>query len=93
MGTIYNCDQSELINQASEELKKVESVKPPTWSSVVKTGMHKERPPIKNDWCYTRTSSVLRQVYLHCPIGVSKLRNKYGGKKNRGMKPGRFYKG
>jgi small subunit ribosomal protein S19e len=25
------------------------------------------------------------------PIGVSKLRSKYGGKKNRGMKPEKFY--
>jgi len=93
MTAIYNCDQSELIDRASEELKNIETVKPPAWSAVVKTGMHKERPPVRNDWWYTRSASVLSQVYRHGPIGVSKLRNKYGGKKNRGMKPGRFYKG
>ena len=33
------------------------------------------------------------QIYRHGPIGVSKLRTKYGGKKNRGHKPEHFYKG
>jgi small subunit ribosomal protein S19e len=37
---------------------------------------------------------VLRQVELKGPIGVSKLRYKYGGRKtSRGMKPEHFYKG
>jgi len=93
MGTIYNCDSSELVTKTSEELKKVEAIKSPEWALIVKTGMHKERPPVKNDWWHTRAASVLRQIYLYGPIGVSKLRAKYGGKKNRGMKPGRFYKG
>ena len=93
MGTIYNCDPAELTEKASEELKKFEAVKAPEWAIFVKTGVHKERPPANNDWWYTRTASVLRQVYRYGPIGVSKLRNKYGGKKNRGMKPEHFYKG
>lgn len=93
MGTIYNSNPSELIEKAAEELKKVESVKAPEWSIFVKTGMHKERPPVKNDWWQMRAASVLRQVYIKGPIGVSKLRNKYGGKKNRGMKKSHFFKG
>jgi len=93
MTSIYNCDLSELVEKTSEELKKVEAIKPPTWALFVKTGMHKERPPVKNDWWYVRTASVLKHVYRYGPIGVSKLRTKYGGKKNRGVKPGRFYKG
>ncbi len=91
--SIYNCDPSELIEKASEELKKIEAIKPPVWALFVKTGMHKERPPVKNDWWYTRTASILRQVYRFGPIGVSKLRRLYGGKKNRGVKPEHFYKG
>jgi len=93
MPAIYNCSPAELIEKASEELKKNQSVKPPEWSVYVKTGVHKERPPVKNDWWYTRTASVLRKVYRYGPIGVSKLRTKYGGKKNRGMKPEHFFKG
>ncbi len=93
MGTIYNCDPSELIEKAAEELKKLESIKAPEWAVFVKTGMHKERPPVKNDWWYVRAASILRQVYRFGPVGVSKLRIKYGGKKNRGVKPEHFYKG
>jgi len=93
MGSIYFCDQSELIGKASDELKKVDSIKQPVWAAIVKTGMHNERPPSKSDWWYTRSASVLRQVYKYGPVGVAKLRTRYGGKKNRGMKPGRFYKG
>ena len=93
MGTIYDCDQSELVEKASEGLKKVASVKAPSWASFVKTGMHKERPPVKDDWWHTRAASVLRQIYRKGPIGVSKLRTAYGGKKNRGYKTEHFYRG
>ena len=93
MPTIYNCDPSELVEKAGEELKKVEAIKAPEWAVFVKTGVHKERPPIKNDWWYTRAASVLRKIYTLVPIGISKLRVKYGGKKNRGTKTEHFYKG
>jgi len=93
MGTIHNVDPSELIEKASEELKKLETIKAPDWALFVKTGMHKERPPVKNDWWYTRTAAVLRKIYRLGPIGVSKLRNKFGGKKNRGTKKSHFYRG
>jgi len=93
MTKIYDCNPSELIEKVSEELKKVEAIKPPEWSAFVKTGMHKERPPANNDWWYMRAASILRKIFILGPIGVSKLRVKYGGKKNRGYKPDRFYKG
>jgi small subunit ribosomal protein S19e len=93
MGTIYNAEPSELIEKAGEELKKVESMKAPDWAAFVKTGMHKERPPVNQDWWYVRAASILRKVYVSRHIGVAKLRTKYGGKKNRGVKPERFYRG
>jgi len=55
--------------------------------------MHKERPPVKDEWWHIRAASVLRQIYRKGPIGVSKLRTTYGGKKNRGYKTEHFYKG
>ena len=91
--TIYNCDPSELVEKTSEELKKLNAVKAPEWAHFAKTGMHRERPPIRSDWWHTRAASVLRQIYIHGPIGVSKLRTKYGGKPNRGHKTEHFYKG
>ena len=93
MPTIYNTDPSELVEKASEELKNTESIKAPEWAPFVKTGMHKERPPIKSNLWYMRTASILKQVYKYGPIGVSKLRIKYGGKKNRGVQTEHFYKG
>ena len=93
MPTIYDCDPSELVERTAEELKKIEAIKPPTWAAFVKTGVHKERPPSKSDWWYIRAASVLKQIYRFGPIGVSKLRTKYGGKKNRGVKTEHFYKG
>ena len=93
MSTIYNCDSGILIDKASEELKKVDKIKAPEWAVFAKTGMHKERPPLRADWWHVRTASVLRQIYRYGPIGVSKLRTKYGGKKNRGYKKSHFFKG
>lgn len=93
MPKVYDVNPSELIEKASEELKKIEAIKPPVWAAFVKTGMHKERPPVKNDWWYMRAASILRKIYRLGPIGVSKLRVDYGGKKNRGYKTEHFYKG
>jgi len=93
MTTIYDVDPSELIKKAASSLKSTDEIKEPEWAKFVKTGASKERPPVENDWWFTRTASLLRKVYVLGPIGVNKLRKKYGGKKNRGHKPEKFYKG
>ena len=93
MVSIYDVDPTELIKKAAEMLKENENIKPPVWADFVKTGRHKERPPAEKGWWYIRAAAVLRSVYKLGPIGVSKLRSKYGGKKRRGMKPEHFYKG
>jgi small subunit ribosomal protein S19e len=93
MTTMYDVPADLLIRKVSEELKKVDAITPPQWVSFVKTGAHKERAPEDPDWWYVRAAAVLRKTRLLGPIGVSKLRREYGGKKDRGMKPGRFVKG
>ena len=93
MTTMYDVEAQELVSKAAEELKKVPEIKAPVWATFVKTGMHKERAPVDKDWWYQRTASVLRAVYRLGPVGVSKLRTKYGGKKNRGVKKEHFFKG
>ena len=82
-----------LIERAAAQLKEHKIVTPPAWSGFVKTGMHVERPPVSPDWYYMRSAAVLRSVYKLGIVGTSKLRTKYGGKKNRGYKPERFYRG
>lgn len=93
MATVYDVDASELIKNIAEELKKIDAIKPPVWAPFVKTGVHKERPPVDRDWWYVRVASVLRKVYVLGPIGVSKLRRKYGGKRNQGHNTEHFDRG
>jgi len=83
---------SALIKQLAEELKKVEAIAPPEWSRFAKTGSHRERPPVQPDWWYTRAASVLRRLYMDSPVGISRLRTFYGGRKHRGQAPEHFHK-
>jgi NDP-sugar pyrophosphorylase family protein len=64
MTKIYDVDQSQLVEKAAEELKKIDALKMPTWANFVKTGVAKERPPIETDWWYKRAASILRKVYV-----------------------------
>jgi len=92
MTTIYDMAVREYIEKLALELQKTKGISAPDWSKFVKTGVSKERAPINSDWWFERTASILRQVYLKGPIGVNKLRNKYGSKKNRGHAPDKFFK-
>lgn len=80
----------ELIAAVKEDLKK--SIKMPEWARFVKTGAGRLRPPEQEDWWWTRAAAILRQVYLHGPVGVSRLRTTFGNRKDRGVKPERTYK-
>lgn len=82
-----------LILATADKLKEFEHVQPPVWASFVKTGVHKERAPAQDDWWYIRCAAVLRKVAMQGPIGTSKLRVHFGGRKNRGHKPDAFRKG
>ena len=90
MATMFNVSPQELIEKVKEDLKKINEIHPPSWAPFVKTGLHKERAPSQEDWWYIRAASVLRFISVRGPIGVSKLRKKYGGKKDRGVRPSRF---
>ncbi len=90
MASIYDINPSELIRLAGTELKK--ELKMPDWARFVKTGPSKVRPPSEPDWFYLRAASILRKVYMNGPLGVNKLRTKYGAKKNRGMQPEKFFR-
>ncbi len=87
MTTVYDVPAAELISKAAEKLKENDKVTPPEWAAYVKTGVHKEFPPIDTEWWYTRCAAVLRTVYIQGPIGVERLRSVYGGKKDRGSAP------
>lgn len=90
MVSVQSVEPSTLIKKVAEELKKIDLIQPPEWAKFVKTGVFKQRPPIEEDWWFSRAASILRAVYLLGPVGTIKLRTKYGGKQNRGVRPGRF---
>ena len=94
MANVYDIKPDVLIKKASEELMKIEEIKKPNWANFVKTSAARERFPFDENWWYLRVASVLRKLYIFDrPIGTNKLRNYYGGRKNRGHRPERFYKG
>ncbi|MBN1175888.1 30S ribosomal protein S19e [Candidatus Woesearchaeota archaeon] len=85
---LYTVDQQKLVLAVAEELKN--HIEMPEWALFVKTGSHRETLPRNADWWYIRAASVLRYCNMKGPVGVSKLRTKYGGRKNRGMAPDKF---
>ena len=92
MSRFYEAQAQELVDKTAQELKKGGKLTPPEWAAYVKTGTHRERPPMREDWWYVRSASVLRKIAILGPVGVSKLRTKYGGRKRRGHKPSHFRK-
>lgn len=91
MVKIYDIDQSQLVEKASQELKKIDFLKKPDWAIFVKTGVSKERPPMESDWWYKRAASILRRLYIHNLLGVNRLKVKYSSRKNNGHKPEHSY--
>lgn len=88
---IKQTEADKLIERVSKELEKTEEIKPPEWARFVKTGVCKERPPSQNNWWYIRSASILRKLSLGKPIGVSRIKRVYGGRKRRGHKPEHKY--
>lgn len=85
--------QQALTKAVAAELKEVKEIQPAAWSSFVKTGLSRQRPPTQEDWWYTRSASIMRKVSMLGPIGTQKLKRKYGGRQNRGYAPAKFQPG
>ena len=91
--TTHNLNTNELINKTANKLKSIKEISAPDWSKFVKTSRSRDRPPVSQDWWYFRTASILRKLNILGPIGTNKLKRKYGGRKNRGHRPEKFFKG
>ncbi len=93
MTTAYDVPAVVLINRLSGYMKEtIREIQPADWAGYVKTGSHVERMPQNPDWWYVRSASVLRKLYMNGPVGVSRLRKEYGGRKRRGVRPAHFAK-
>lgn len=93
MATAFDVPANKLIPKMAEELKKLETVKPPEWAPYVKTGRHTEKGPMQEGWWYTRSAAVLRKIYIEGPIGTTRLAAMYGGTADRGSKPDKAVRG
>lgn len=80
MTNIFDVDASILVNETAEKLKGLIK-EPPKYALYVKSGAGRERPPEDPDFWYKRSAAILRQVYLNGPVGVERLRVRYGNKK------------
>ena len=76
----------------AKALKDIEEFKRPEWTHFVKSSTHKQRPIFEEDFWHKRAASILRQIYIQKIVGVQRLRTRYGGRKDMGMKPPRFKK-
>ena len=90
--SVYDLNQQEYNLKLAEAMKKIPEIKIPEWSEFVKSAPGKERPIEEPDFWYKRTASIMKQLYKMKIVGVSRLRIKYGSKKNRGYKPEKFKK-
>lgn len=91
--TLYDIESNKFNEVLAVELKKMPEFEMPEWAKFVKTSVAKARPPAEKGWWHKRAAGILRQLYTHGIVGVSRLRTKYGARKNRGMRPPHFYKG
>ncbi len=88
--SIYEMNPQEYNLKLAEALKNVPEFQAPEWVMFVKSSSSKERPIEDPDFWYKRAASILRQIYKNDIVGVSRLRTRYGSKKNRGVRPERF---
>jgi small subunit ribosomal protein S19e len=80
MANVFQVDSGKLISTAAQKLKE-KGIAKPKYVEYVKTGPSRERIPDQKDFWFVRCSSILRQVYINGPLGVSSLRTRYGSRK------------
>lgn len=93
MTSYRDVSPTKLVAALRAEMDNFEMISPPEWAVDVKTGTHREMPPVQEDWWETRAASMLRKVAIHGPIGTNHLAQMYGGVKNRGVKPNKAVTG
>jgi small subunit ribosomal protein S19e len=81
---IYDVPAKHLIEETAQKLKT--EIELPIFTSYIKTGVHKERSPQREDWYYIRMGSILYRAYKWNVIGTEGLRTYYGGRQRRGLK-------
>lgn len=89
MITAFDVEPNKLNRAVAKKLMEEKLVSPPEWIIYVKTGPHRERAPQDENFWYMRCAAILRTLYIKGPMGVSLLREKFGGKP--GSRSGRMH--
>jgi small subunit ribosomal protein S19e len=89
MITAFDVEPNKLNKAVAKKLMEEKLVSPPDWIIYVKSGPHRERAPHQEDFWYVRCAAILRSLYINGPMGVSLLREKFGGKP--GSRSGRMH--
>jgi small subunit ribosomal protein S19e len=84
MANVYEVNASELVRETAKKLKGVIKQQP-NYLYYAKSGANRERQPQDPDFWYVRNASLLRYVYTSGPAGVSRLRSRYGSRKEHTM--------
>ncbi len=92
MTNVRDVPAQKFIDFVAKDLVENQKVIIPDFAKYVKTGISRERAPQRDDWWQVRMASIFRKVYVSGKVTVKALRSYYGGKKNRGVKPEKFYK-
>ncbi len=93
MAEVKSIEAGKYNKALAEALKKEGYFKKPEWVDFVKTGSNKARPNTDPEFWEKRAASILRQIYIRKIVGVQRLRTRYGGRKDKGMKPATFVRG
>jgi len=87
---IHDVPAGYLIEETAKKLG--EEIPSPAWAEYVKTGVHNERAPQREDWFQVRAASILYRAFKWGVLGTEALRTYYGGRRNRGVKKEHHYK-
>src|SRR2546427_8050150 len=86
MTTAYDVPPGLLIERLKDRLQAEGKIKPPEWAPFARTGVNTEKAPVQKDWWYRRVAAVLRKVYLHGPVGSTRLAAEFGGRPGDGAR-------
>jgi len=93
MGSVYEIPHREFNEKLAKALKEIQEFNAPEWSLFVKSSASRKRPPETTDFWHKRAASILRQIYINRIVGVNKLKTRYGGTKDRGVRGAKFKQG
>ncbi|MGC8628808.1 MAG: 40S ribosomal protein S19 [Candidatus Micrarchaeia archaeon] len=80
MANINQVNSQKLVEAVAKKLEQ-QGIEKPAYVNFVKSGAGKERVPEQGNFWFMRSASLMRQLYLNGPVGISRLRTYFGNRK------------